>query len=112
MIMFDEMSTSLQSHDISLRFCAKCLKKFCPSTEQVNSDMVRFFVPTLDALFRNHFAYIELPKKMVDIIYHIEEHSSIDLSEIARVLHVELGDLPSSERKEEIKSFYSYFLFY
>ncbi|KTD53256.1 hypothetical protein Lsan_3666 [Legionella santicrucis] len=106
--MFDKISTSSQSHDISLRFCAKCLKKFCPDTEQINSDTVRFIVPTLDALFRNHFAYIELPKKMVDVIYHIEEHTSVDLSEIAEVLHVELGDLPSCEREEEIKSFYSY----
>ncbi|WP_133137474.1 hypothetical protein [Legionella rowbothamii] len=101
--MFDKISAS--SHDISLRFCADCLKKFCPQTE---SDTVRFFVPTVDALFRNHFAYIELSKKMVDIIYKIEEHFSVDLSEIAKVLHVELGDLPSREREEEIESFYSY----
>ncbi|KTD59624.1 hypothetical protein Lsai_0535 [Legionella sainthelensi] len=106
--MFDELSTSSQPYDISLRFCAKCLKKFCPDTEQINSDTVKFFVPTLDGLFRNHFAYIELPKKMVDKIFHIEEHTSVDLSEIAKVLHVELGDLPSCEREKEIKSFYSY----
>ncbi|VEH30125.1 Uncharacterised protein [Legionella sainthelensi] len=67
--MFDELSTSSQPYDISLRFCAKCLKKFCPDTEQINSDTVKFFVPTLDGLFRNHFAYIELPKKMVDKIF-------------------------------------------
>ncbi|WP_242602285.1 hypothetical protein [Legionella steigerwaltii] len=65
-------------------------------------------MPTFDGLFRNHFAYIELPKKVLDVIYHIEEPSSVDLSEIAEVLHVEIGDLPSSERAEEIKSFYSY----
>ena len=106
--MFDKTSAGSQLYDISLRFCIKCLKKFCPQTEQINSDTVRFFVPTLDALFRNHFAYIELPRKMVDVIYHIEDHSSVDLSEIAKVLHVELGDVPSYEREEEIKSFYSY----
>lgn len=102
----NSLSSSLQ--DISLRFCANCLKKFCPKPEQINSDIVRFFVPTLDALFRNHFAYIELSKKMVEIIYQIEEHFSVDLSEIAEVLHVEIGDFPSGERKEEIKSFYAY----
>jgi hypothetical protein len=101
--MFDKISAN--SHDISLRFCANCLKKFCPQTD---ADTARFFVPTVDALFRNHFAYIELSKKMVDAIYQIEEHFSLDLSEIAEVLHVEIGDLPSSERAEEIKSFYSY----
>lgn len=69
---------------------------------------MRFFVPTLDALFRNHFAYIELSKEMIDIIYHNEDHFSVDLSEIAEVLHVGIGDLPSCERKEEIESFYSH----
>ncbi|MDR3504374.1 MAG: hypothetical protein P4L79_17540 [Legionella sp.] len=101
--MFDNISAS--PHDISLRFCATCLKKFCPKTD---SDTVRFFVPTLDSLFRNHFAYIELSKEMVDLIYQIEDHFSVDLSEIAEVLHVEIGDLPSGERKEEIESFYAY----
>ncbi len=99
------VKTSARPEEISLRFCAKCLKKFCPQTD---SATVRFFVPTLDALFRNHFAYIELSKEMVDAIYSIEEHYSVDLSNIAEVLHVELGDLPSEEREEEIKSFYSY----
>lgn len=106
--MSEKNSSSSPLHDISLRFCANCLKKFCPRPEHINSDTVRFFVPTFDALFRNHFAYIELSKKMVDIIYHIEEHFSVDLSEIAKVLHVEIGDYLSSERKEEIASFYSY----
>ncbi|MFJ1269323.1 hypothetical protein ACD661_12215 [Legionella lytica] len=101
--MFDKMSAN--SHAISLRFCANCLKKFCPQT---GSDSVRFFVPSFDALFRNHFAYIELSKEMVDAIYKIEEHFSVDLAEIAEILHVEVGDLPSYERQEEIKAFYSY----
>lgn len=101
--MFDK--TSVTSHDISLRFCANCLKKFCPQTD---SDLVRFFVPSFDALFRNHFAYIELSREMVDAIYQIEEHFSVDLAEIAEILHVEIGDLPSSERQEEIEAFYSY----
>ncbi|KTD59054.1 hypothetical protein [Legionella shakespearei] len=106
--MFNKMSTDFQLYDISLRFCANCLKKFCPQTKQMHSDSVRFFVPTIDSLFRNHFAYIELSKSIVDSIYLIEEHFSVDLSEIAEILHVEMGDLPSDERKEEIEAFFSY----
>jgi hypothetical protein len=106
--MFNTMSANVHSHDISLRFCANCLKKFCPQTKKVNSETVRFFVPTIDSLFRNHFAYIELSRSIVDSIYHIEEHFSLDLSEIAEVLHVEMGDLPSDERKKEIELFFSY----
>ena len=106
--MFDKISANSQLHDLSLRYCANCLKKFFPRADQINSDVVRFFVPTLDALSRNHFAYIELSKEMVEAIYRIEDHFSIDLSEIAEVLHVEIGDLPSDERKEEIESFYAY----
>ncbi|KTC82718.1 hypothetical protein [Legionella cincinnatiensis] len=104
--MSDEISASTNLHDISLNFCANCLKKFCSKVEQINFDKVRFFVPTLDVLFRNHFAYIEVSKEIVDIIYRIEDHVTVDLSEIAEVLHIEMGDLPSYERKEEIKSFY------
>lgn len=106
--MLEKISESSQQHDVSLRFCVSCLKKFCPKTAQISSGTVRFFVPTVDAFSRNHFAYIELPQKIVDIIYHTEEHFSVDLTEIAEVLHVEIGDLPSATRKEEIKSFYSY----
>lgn len=106
--MFEKISEGSQLHDVSLRFCVSCLKKFCPQKEQINSGAVRFFVPTVDSFSRNHFAYMELPQKIVDIIYHTDEHFSVDLSEIAEVLHVEIGDLPSDKRKEEIKSFYSY----
>lgn len=106
--MLNQMSTHSQAHDVSLRFCANCLKKFCPQTQQIKSNTVRFFVPTIDSLFRNHFAYIGLSRNVVDSLYHIEEHFSVDLSEIAEVLHVEMGDLPSDERKKEIELFFSY----
>ena len=92
--------------DISLRFCSCCLKKFCPRPDKIKGSKARFFVPTIDALFREHFAYIEAPKSLIEFIYEREEKCSLDLLDRAKVLHVEKGSFPDEERAEEIVSFY------
>lgn len=94
--------------DISLRFCSCCLKKFCPRPETIEGNSVRFFVPTIDVLFREHFAYVQVPRRLVDFLYENEETCSVNLSEVAHILHVEKGAYPSAERVDEIISFYDW----
>ncbi len=103
-----EFQASIDTNNFPLIYCSKCFKKYCPRLIDEESLVARFFVPTLDSLYRNHFAYVELSRKMVDIIYSINDRFSIDLSEIGRVLHIEIGEMPTNARKEEVEFFYSF----
>ena len=100
------IGTNTPLEDISLRYCSCCLKKFCPRPEKVRSKTARFFVPTIDVFHRSHFAYVEVPKKLIEALYDRQDKFSIDLGKVANVLHIEIGDCPSPEREEEIVSFY------
>ncbi len=93
--------------DVSLRFCSCCLKKLCPDLTADNEDTLRFFVPTIDSLFRNHFAYIAVKKNILREICNSEETYSINLEEIADILHLEQGDFPTPEQRKEIEAFYT-----
>lgn len=102
------VNTNSHKTEVSLRYCSCCLKKFCPNPAKTDGNNIRFFVPTIDSLFRSHFAYVEISRKLLDAIYNSEEKFSVDLGKVANVLHIEMGDCPSEEREQEIVSFYGF----
>ncbi|MEM6780820.1 MAG: hypothetical protein AAF569_03055 [Pseudomonadota bacterium] len=104
--MIHRVNTNIPVEELSLRYCSCCFKKFCPRPELIESETVRFFVPTIDSLCRDHFAYIEMPRQLVDELYNRKEKFHINLNEVAKILHIEIGDLPSIEREQEITSFF------
>ncbi len=105
--MTRHVNTNTPLQDLSLRFCSCCLKQFCPKPEQFQSETVRFFVPTIDALSREHFAYIEASKKFIESLYGNGDKLSLNLAEHTQILHIEIGTFPSLEREQEIISFYN-----
>ena len=100
------VNTNMPLQDIGLRFCSCCLMTFCPKPENLQSETVRFFVPTIDVLHRYHFAYVEVPYKFAKLLHSHKEKFSVDLYGVANVLHLEMGDFPTPEREQEIISFY------
>lgn len=93
--------------DVSLRFCSCCLRKLCPDLKSTPSDTLRFFVPTIDSLSRNYFAYIAIKKTVLSTICDSEDTYSINLEEIADILHLQQGDFPSMDQRKEIEDFYT-----
>lgn len=94
---------------ISLKYCSKCLQDLCPDFEKIEGDRVRFFVPTKDYKMRDFFAYIEIEK---DLMRQFAKPSSqayiVNLSEMAKVLHVEQGLFPSQKHAQDIEAFFDY----
>ena len=75
--------TSTPRTEIALRFCSCCLKKFAPDPSVMDTSIIRFFVPTIDVLYRHHFAYIEISRERLKAIYQSREPLSINLEEVA-----------------------------
>lgn len=94
---------------ISFRFCTGCLLKFCSHLSYSNApDKVRFFVPTIDHLMREHFIYLEIKQSVLTQLLQKDEPISVDLSEFAEILHIQRGEWPSTQDQETIEEIYNH----
>lgn len=95
--------------DVSFSFCTGCLLKFCSHLSFGNSsDKIRFFVPTIDYLMREHFIYLEINQTTLTKLLQREDPISVDISKIAQILHVQRGEWPSTQDRETIEQIYQY----
>ncbi len=95
--------------DVSFRFCTGCLLKFCSHLSYSNTNQaVRFFVPTIDYLMREHFIYLEIEQPILTKLLQREDPISIDLKNIAKILHVQKGEWPSTQDREAIEHIYQH----
>ncbi|MCC7260213.1 MAG: hypothetical protein IT567_04200 [Alphaproteobacteria bacterium] len=92
--------------DIAMNYCVNCLRKFSPDTYGAQSGHVYFFIPVTDALDRPFHAYIGMRAQDLRRIFADLTPRAIDLSEYARILHIEEGYWPTEERQEEIRAFH------
>lgn len=95
--------------DVSFRFCTGCLLKFCSHLSYSNAnEAVRFFVPTIDHLMREHFIYLEIKQTILTKLLQRDDPISVDLSEIAQILHIQRGEWPTSQDRETIEQIYQH----
>jgi|GEM_PF-6120860 len=98
------------SQILSFRYCRICLQHYYQKPIDYTGDYIFFYVPTRNVHNQNYIALVKMHTTQLKQLYAENQknpqHSVIDLTSIASILHTEKGSIHNPLRLQTIYRYY------